>query len=133
MALAFKRRPLTTDEQKDFIGHEIAAMSEAMTCQMLQNFKVRFQECIAREVKHLDKFYVRSKLERLFCRFQCKLVSCVNITSILKYIYTYRFRIILMILAQSAGAVEYTDCFSAEGYDPPHTHTHNECPRYDTK
>ena len=32
-----------------------------------------------------------------------------------------------------AGAVEYTDCFSAEGYDPPpHTHT-NECPRYDTK
>ena len=24
-------------------------------------------------------------------------------------------------LAQSAGAVEYTDCFSAEGYDPPPT------------
>ena len=30
-------------------------------------------------------------------------------------------------LGQSAGAVEYTDCFSAEGY-PPH-----ECPGYDTK
>ena len=30
--------------------------------------------------------------------------------------------------AQSAGAVEYTDCFSAEGYPPT-----NECPRYDTK
>ena len=32
-------------------------------------------------------------------------------------------------IAQSAGAVEYTDCFSAEGWDPPT----NECPGYDTK
>ena len=32
-------------------------------------------------------------------------------------------------IAQSAGAVEYTDCTSAEGQDPPH----NECPGYDTK
>ena len=31
------------------------------------------------------------------------------------------------IFAQSAGAVEYTDCTSAEGYPP------NECPGYDTK
>ena len=31
-------------------------------------------------------------------------------------------------LAQSARAVEYTDCFSAEGYAPS-----NECPEYDTK
>ena len=30
--------------------------------------------------------------------------------------------------SQSAGAVEYTDCTSAEGEDPP-----NECPDYDTK
>ena len=34
-------------------------------------------------------------------------------------------------IAQSAGAVEYTDCTSAEGYDP-HPHP-NECPVYDTK
>ena len=33
-------------------------------------------------------------------------------------------------LAQSAGAVEYTDCFSAEGEDLPPP---NECPGYDTK
>ena len=34
-------------------------------------------------------------------------------------------------VAQSAGAVEYTDCTSAEGQDPtPHP---NECPGYDTK
>ena len=32
-------------------------------------------------------------------------------------------------IAQFAGAVEYTDCISAEGYDPPD----NECPAYDTK
>ena len=32
-------------------------------------------------------------------------------------------------MAQSAGAVEYTDCTSAEGYDPQP----NECPGYDTK
>ena len=31
-------------------------------------------------------------------------------------------------MAQSAGAVEYTDCIFADGYDSP-----NECPRYDTK
>ena len=30
-------------------------------------------------------------------------------------------------IAQSAGAVEYTDNFSAEGYPP------NECPEYETK
>ena len=31
-------------------------------------------------------------------------------------------------ITQSAGAVEYTDCTSAEGEDP-----HNECPKYDSK
>ena len=31
-------------------------------------------------------------------------------------------------MAQSAGSVEYTDCFSAERWDCP-----NECPVYDTK
>ena len=34
-----------------------------------------------------------------------------------------------MCIAQSAGAVEYTDCFSAEVFNP----TPNKCPRYDTK
>ena len=37
--------------------------------------------------------------------------------------------VIKIQLAQSAGAVEYTDCFSAEGVRPPP----KECPRYDTK
>ena len=32
-------------------------------------------------------------------------------------------------IAHSAGAVEYTDCTSAEGYDPPPL---NEFPDYDT-
>ena len=31
-------------------------------------------------------------------------------------------------MTQVAGAVEYTDCISAEGQDSP-----NECPGYDTK
>ena len=35
----------------------------------------------------------------------------------------------IIYIAQSAGAVEYTDCFSAEGEDPPP----NECPGYDSK
>ena len=34
-----------------------------------------------------------------------------------------------VMIAQPAGAVKYTGCFSAEVYDP----TSNECPRYDTK
>ena len=33
-----------------------------------------------------------------------------------------------LCIALSAGAVEYTNCASAEGKDPPH-----ECPGYDTK
>ena len=32
--------------------------------------------------------------------------------------------------AQSAGAIEYTDCISTEGYNP---HPHNESPGYDIK
>ena len=32
-------------------------------------------------------------------------------------------------IAQWAGAVEYTDCTSAKGKNPPP----NECPAYDTK
>ena len=35
-----------------------------------------------------------------------------------------------LLLAQSSGAVEYTDCISAEGKDPLPP---NECPVYDTK
>ena len=34
------------------------------------------------------------------------------------------------ILALSAGAVEYTDCFSADGLYSP---IHHRCPGYDTK
>ena len=35
---------------------------------------------------------------------------------------------ILQDMAQSPGAVEYTNCIAAEGLDSP-----NECPDYDTK
>ena len=34
----------------------------------------------------------------------------------------------IFFFAQSAGAIEHTDCISAEGQDSP-----NECPGYDTK
>ena len=44
-------------------------------------------------------------------------ISC-HYTSIHKY-----------TISQLSGAVEYTDCFSAEELRPPH----NECPAYDTK
>ena len=43
-----------------------------------------------------------------------------------------KFQILInrsIILAQSVGTVEYTDCFSAEGVRPPP----NECPGYYTK
>ena len=36
--------------------------------------------------------------------------------------------ILILPLVQSAGVVEYTDCTSAEGQDPP-----KECPGYDTR
>ena len=47
------------------------------------------------------------------------------------YMYTsmiIQFKQVPHHLPQSAGAVEYTDCFSAEEYDSP-----NKCPGYDTK
>ena len=44
------------------------------------------------------------------------------------YIYIYIYNS-CFTFAQSAGTVEYTDCFSGEGYDP----SPNECPGYDTK
>ena len=37
-----------------------------------------------------------------------------------------------LFFAHLAGAVEYTNCFSAEREDSPPP-PHNECPRYDTK
>ena len=37
----FKCRPQVTDKLKDFIHHEIALISVAMTSQVLQNFRVR--------------------------------------------------------------------------------------------
>jgi hypothetical protein len=43
------RRPQTTDELKDAIRRDIAVT----TRQALQNFRVRLQECIAREGRHL--------------------------------------------------------------------------------
>ena len=45
----------------------------------------------------------------------------------------FRFLLIyknLFLSVQSAGAIEYTDCISAEGQAPP---PHYECPGYDTK
>ena len=41
------------------------------------------------------------------------------------YIYIYIYD---KLVAQSAGAVEYTDCTSAKGQDPT-----NQCPWYPTK
>ena len=38
--------------------------------------------------------------------------------------------LLVAIFTQSSGAVEYTDCFSAEGKTPPSS---NECPGYETK
>ena len=51
-------------------------------------------------------------------------VSTVYIQGVPKNIY---LRVSLKHIVQSAGAVEYIDCFSAEGKLP------NECPDYDTK
>jgi hypothetical protein len=53
-AEVFKHRPQTTDELKDAICHEIAAIPEVMTRRALQNLRVRFQECIAHKGRHLD-------------------------------------------------------------------------------
>jgi hypothetical protein len=54
MAEVFKRRLQTTDEMKDAIHLDIAAIPEVMTRRALQNFRVGLQECIAHEGMHLD-------------------------------------------------------------------------------
>ena len=50
--------------------------------------------------------------------FQCSVVRPNSMTSIilLSYCILNIIRVVLVhLIAQSAGAVEYTDCFSAEG------------------
>jgi hypothetical protein len=49
-----KRRLQTNDKLKDAIRHKITAITEVMTRRALQNFRVRLQECIAHESRHLD-------------------------------------------------------------------------------
>jgi hypothetical protein len=58
-AEVFKRRLQTTDELKDAIRLDIAAIPEVMTRRALQNFRVRLQECIAREGRHLDDIIIK--------------------------------------------------------------------------
>ena len=43
--------------------------------------------------------------------------------------YFYKYLVPQKCFAQSTGAIEYTDCTSAEGYD----HRPKECPGYVTK
>ncbi len=54
---------------------------------------------------------IRSNLEKLSCRQEIK-----NGTEYLPKVTAQMF--IPLMIAQSAGAVEYTDCTSAEGKDP---------------
>ena len=51
-----------------------------------------------------------------------------KISSLAKLIHAVTQKWFIYIFARSAGAVEYTDFFSAKEYDP-----HNEWPGYDTK
>jgi hypothetical protein len=60
-AEVFKHRPRTIEELKDAIRSEITAIPEALTRRALQNFRVRLQECITREGKHLDDILFKTK------------------------------------------------------------------------
>jgi hypothetical protein len=60
-AEVFKCRAWKTDELKDAVRHEITAVPEVMTSLALQNFRVRLQECTAREGKHLHDIISKTK------------------------------------------------------------------------
>ena len=61
MAPLFKPRLQTIDKLKDFICDETATIPVAMTRRMVQNFRLRFQEYIAIEDKHLDNIIFERK------------------------------------------------------------------------
>ena len=56
-------------------------------------------------------------LELQLSNYQFKM-KVIN-QSIYMYIYIFLIKFSLIKIAQSAGAVEYTDCISAEGDPPP--------------
>ena len=75
----------------------------------------------------LNSFYPDVKrLIRRLQRLNYKINSC-KVSIILNQTYLNK-KILHTYMAQNAGAAEYTDCISAEGYD-----TSKECPRCDTK
>ena len=59
-----------------------------------------------------------------------KLISLSEDDADLTFLKSIRSAEINIITKKIFGAVEYTDCTSAEGWEPP---THNERPGYDTK
>jgi hypothetical protein len=49
-AEVYKHRPMTTDELKAAIHHEIAAIPPEMTRRVIRNFRVRLQMWIENEI-----------------------------------------------------------------------------------
>ena len=57
----FKHRLQITDELKHFIHHEIAVIWVAVIRQLLLNFRMKLQEWIAYEGKHMDNLIFKNK------------------------------------------------------------------------
>ena len=57
-----------------------------------------------------------NNLQRLIChKTQQTKPNLPTICLQIKYVYLYKNKVIQKCFAQLVGAVEYTDCFSAEG------------------
>jgi hypothetical protein len=99
-AEVFKCRPQTTDELKDAIRHKITAIPEVMTRRALQNCRVRLQECIARDGKHLHDIIFKKKWRQLQNKMANIVLSYSEIKfwigSMLPFLFTFQNREIIL-------------------------------------
>ena len=84
-------------------------------------FRVKNIFCISGNISKTSRW---NKLIRILKQgYKCSHFKSNFIQTCLSYLKNIHYQIAL-----SAGAIEYTDCFSADGQDPL-----NECPGYNSK
>ena len=88
------------------------------------NIDIQFNK----ETKPYEFMYLLLSIFYFLFIFYSTMNSFIFFNFFLIFIFLGIYFLFLFIAAQSAGAVEYSDCFSAERWD-----SSPQCPGYDTK
>ena len=73
------RCPGTTEQLKEAIRQEVAAIPPAMTCKAMDNFRVQLQECVINKGRHLSDVIFKSVQKKIasYVLFINKINFCV--------------------------------------------------------